>query len=183
MTSTVDLITTERLELRPLDLVALQALIDSDAAAMTAHFGTDPDIAISPPPEMSDVLPFIRESIGDRPDEAKWWAWFAIRRDDRRPIGSSGFGGRPNEDGTIYMGWSVYPEVEGLGYATEATRVLVEWVLQQDGVERVQATVPVGHIASIRVAEKSGFRQIGEAKNPEVGTVLVWERSREFKAH
>jgi RimJ/RimL family protein N-acetyltransferase len=174
-----EMLVTERLELRPLDRFAVQALIDSDAAAMATHFGTDPTTEVGPPPEMTDVLPFIAETVGERPEEAGWWAWLVIRREDRRPLGSAGFGGRPTEDGTVYMGWSVYPEVEGFGYATETTRALVDWVLQQNDVRRVQATIPVGHLASIRVAEKSGFHQVGESENLEVGTVSVWEKSRQ----
>jgi len=174
-----EMLVTERLELRPLDCVAVQALIAGDAAAMAAHFDTDPTADVGPPPEMTDVLPFIAETVGERPEEAVWWAWLLIRRDDRRPLGSAGFGGRPTEDGTVYMGWSVYPQVEGFGYATEAARALVDWVLGQNDVRRVQATIPVGHLASIRVAEKSGFHQVGESENLEVGTVSIWERSRQ----
>jgi RimJ/RimL family protein N-acetyltransferase len=170
-----DVIVTERLELRPLNRLAVQALFDCDATALAAHLDTDPTVPIAPPPEMTDVLPYIAETVGERPEDAVWCAWFLIRRNDRRPLGSVGFGGRPTEDGTVYMGWAVYPEVEGLGYATEATRALVDWVLRQADVERVQATIPPGHIASIRVAEKSGFHRVGEAEDPEVGTVSVWE--------
>jgi ribosomal-protein-alanine N-acetyltransferase len=169
---------TDRLELRPLGLAGMEALIDRDAGRLAGLFDTDPAVPVGPPPDMDDALPFMADAIRDDPAAAPWWAWIMIRRDNRAVIGSAGFGGRPDDNGTVVTGYAVYPAFEGQGFATECTRGLVAWVLSQPGVKRVQATIPPWHVASIRVVEKVGFRHVGEAEDPEVGKVMVWEIAR-----
>ena len=171
-------ILTERLEIRPLGLAGVRALIEREAHVLATIFDTNPAASTAPPPEMDEALPLIAEQVRADPTAAPWWAWLLIRQSDRAVIGFVGFGGRPDADGTVITGYAVYPEYEGHGYATEAARAAIDWVLRQDGVQRVRATVPPWHAASLRVAEKAGFRQVGEAEDPEVGTVLVWEIAR-----
>jgi ribosomal-protein-alanine N-acetyltransferase len=173
-----EVILTDRLEIRPLGLAGMRAMIERGAKAFAQIFNTDPSVPITPPPELADVLPMIAEEVRADPTAAPWWTWILIRRSDRAVIGSVGFGGRPDADGTVITGYSVYPAFEGHGYATEATRAAVEWVLRQEGVQRVQATVPPWHGASLRVVEKAGFLHVGESEDPEVGPVLVWEIAR-----
>ena len=49
----------------------------------------------------------------------------------------------------------------GKGYATEAMRLCVEYGFRELGLEKVLASVYSGHHASLRLAEKVGFRQCG----------------------
>lgn len=173
-----EVVLTDRLELRPLGLAGMRALIERDSRTLAALFDTDPDAPIEPPPEMGDALPFMVEAVQSDPAAAPWWAWVSIRRSDRAVIGSTGFGGRPDADGTVVTGYAVYPVFEGQGYATEAVRAVVAWALRQECVRRVRATVPPWHGASVRVVEKAGLVMIGEAEDPEAGRVLVWEIAR-----
>ena len=66
---------------------------------------------------------------------------------------------------SAYAGWSVNAEVGGRGVATAGVRALVNFALSPEGLglHRVQANINPRNIASVRVAEKVGFRQEGLA--------------------
>lgn len=167
---------TERLELRPLSPESLDALVLGDEARLGALTGATFPVPLVPPPFMADVLAYFRDRILAHPDEAGWWSWLAVRRDTRAAVGSVGLGGKPNDAGVVMIGYAMYPEYEGAGYATEAARALLAWALAQPGVSSVHATIPTGHLRSIRVAEKIGMRHTGRGRDPEVGEVLVYSR-------
>ncbi|MDQ1629815.1 MAG: hypothetical protein QOI54_3559 [Actinomycetota bacterium] len=48
---------------------------------------------------------------------------------------------------------------------TEAARALAHWVLDQMGFARVELRIAPGNLASLRVAEKAGFRREGVARS------------------
>jgi ribosomal-protein-alanine N-acetyltransferase len=77
-------------------------------------------------------------------------------------VGSAGFLGRPTADGTVEIGYGVHHDHRNGGYATEAVRALVDWVLSQDGVVRVIARCDPANIASVRVLAKAGLEETGE---------------------
>jgi ribosomal-protein-alanine N-acetyltransferase len=168
-------IATDRLDLPPLTPAALQALIEADPDRLTALTGAVFPLPVEAPPLMGDALPFFRDRLRDHPEEAAWWARLLVRRDTREAVGSAGFAGPPDETGTVTVGYAVYPACQGLGFATEAVRVLVLWALAQPGVARVRATIPPNNAPSRRVAERAGLRPVGTAHDAEAGEVEVWE--------
>jgi RimJ/RimL family protein N-acetyltransferase len=172
-------LTTERLELLPLTADALDALIRRDRGRLEAMTGARFPDPLLPPPLMDDALPFMRDRLQADPGELGWWAWLIIARATREAVGSLGLGGRPDGEGTVVLGYAIYPAFEGRGYATEAAQALITWALGQSGVTRVRATIPPGHTPSLRVAEKLGMREVGTAQDDEVGEVRVFEVDRE----
>jgi RimJ/RimL family protein N-acetyltransferase len=54
------------------------------------------------------------------------------------------------------LGYYLFPDFWGQGYATEAVRAIADHLVQQ-GVERLVATVTVGNMASAQVLKKAGF--------------------------
>jgi len=56
------------------------------------------------------------------------------------------------------------PWCHGKGYATEAVRAALAWGEAAIGLERCVCMIAPDHAASLRVAEKCGFRQFGEAE-------------------
>lgn len=165
---------TERLRLTALSAVALQAWIDRDAAALRELTGVRFGAAATAPPLLEEDLGSIRDMTAQGGDELGWWAWLVSAREDDTPVGVCGLGGPPAE-GTVTLGYSVYPHLEGRGLATEASRALVAWALAQPGVERVQATVPLWNVGSVAVARKLGMREIGRGNDPEVGEAAIYE--------
>ena len=57
------------------------------------------------------------------------------------------------------MGWGLIPAVFGKGYATEAVTAALAWGRGHFGPARVIALTTGDNTASIRVAEKCGFRE------------------------
>ena len=117
-------LSTDRLELRPLTADALDALILRDQRRLEAVTGARFPDPLLPPPLMDDALPFMRDRLRTDPGELGWWAWLIIARATREAVGSLGFGGRPDGEGIVVLGYAVYPACEGQGYATEAARTL-----------------------------------------------------------
>lgn len=76
-------------------------------------------------------------------------------------VGSGGFHGPPDADGTIEIGYEVAPDRRGQGYATEIARALVAWALGQPEVSRIIACPTPDNVASIRVLERAGLDRVG----------------------
>lgn len=166
---------TERLRLDAMDSQALQAWVDADALALASHTGaafTDPP---EPPPLFGEDLPMFRNRMVETPDELGWWVWLITRLEDRRAVGVCGLGGPPDGGGVVLLGYSVYPDLEGQGYATEAARAVVAWALAHPSVVRVRATVSLGNAPSVSVARKLGMTDVGRETIPVVGEVAVYE--------
>lgn len=64
----------------------------------------------------------------------------------------------PPKDGAIEVGYGIAASRQGRGYATEATRALVEFALNLPDVRTVYADIELSNPASARVVEKAGLR-------------------------
>ena len=173
-----DPIATEGLILPPLGADAIQTLIDADGARLKALTGARFPRPVAPPPLMDDALPVFRDRLREDPALAPWWVRLIVRRDGGEAVGSAGLTGRPDAAGVVVVGYAVYPEFQGHGYATEAVRALVAWALGQPAVAAVRATVPPGNAPSLRVVAKAGFRRAGGIVDDEEGELEVWEIRR-----
>ena len=168
-------LTTERLELRPFAPDAIDALLRDDAAALDARVGGRFPRPLRAPALLADVLPAMRDRVRAEAAEAPWWAWTIVVRASREVVGLLGLAGPPDDEGAVVLGYSIYEEFQGHGYASEATRALAGWALAQPGVAVVRATVPMSHEAPNRVAEKAGMRRAGRQTDPQWGEVEVYE--------
>ena len=74
--------------------------------------------------------------------------FFELHRDLAPPLGDD------PEAGWVLQAWA-----HGQGFATEATRAALAWL----GPRRTTCIIDVGNAASVRVAEKLGYRALGEA--------------------
>jgi RimJ/RimL family protein N-acetyltransferase len=72
------------------------------------------------------------------------------------------------------IGWALAPWAHGRGLATEAVRAVVAWGDAHLADKRSWCMVAPEHRASIRVAEKCGYRAVGRADYK--GAVLVLAR-------
>ena len=72
-------------------------------------------------------------------------------------------------------GWALAPWSHGRGYASEALAAVLAWGEQRFGSPRTWCIIDPANGASIRVAQKAGFRRFAET--PYKGdTVLIFER-------
>lgn len=77
--------------------------------------------------------------------------------------------------GVPELGYGVVPEAAGKGYVSEAVKGVLEWGRAHFGPARVIAVIKPGNDASVRVAEKSGFRPFPECV-PDASPRLLFER-------
>lgn len=91
-----------------------------------------------------------------------------VERESGLVVGSIGLFWPPT-DGAVELGYGVVPSRRGCGYASEATRALVEHAYTAMEVKAVVAHVEPSNPASVRVLEKSGFTPTGPGE--EEGTV------------
>ena len=169
-----------RLDLPPLTIAALEALIAGDRPALEAVTGARFPEPLAAPPLMDDALSHFRDVLLASPDDRSWGPYLLVLRAAGEAVGSAGFTGPPDATGTVTLGYSVYPVFQRQGIASEAAEALASWALAQPGVHRVRATIPPEHVASQRVAARAGFLRTGITEDdPDEGPVEVWERLRE----
>jgi [ribosomal protein S5]-alanine N-acetyltransferase len=164
---------TDRLRLTPLPAEAIDALAAGDGERLRTLTGSRFPVAAAPP-YMADALPAVRDRLRTHPEEAPWWNWLIVRDDTGEAIGAVALGGPPDASGAVLVGYAVYPEHEGYGFATEAVRGMIGWAFQQSGVRQVRALAPVWNTPALRVAENVGMRPVAADEDDDVGEVLVY---------
>lgn len=146
-------IETDQLHLRP--------LTEEDAEAVFAWVSD---------PEVNRYMIYVRHtdveqtkewlrSIQAREDDLEFGF---VRKSDGLLVGSGGT--RPNEDGTWEVGYNLRRDCWGQGYATEATRAILDIARRERGVKVFVSCHAVDNPASGRVMEKCGmvFDHFGE---------------------
>ena len=133
---------TERLDLRPITAAIIEAFMAADANRLVVLTGATFPHPLRPPPLFADDLPAQLAYVQAVPAAA--WPRLLVRRETAEAVGVAGVA-PPTTGGVVEVGYAIYPEHEGHGYATEATSALVEWALAQPGVQRVVATIPPEH--------------------------------------
>jgi RimJ/RimL family protein N-acetyltransferase len=94
--------------------------------------------------------------------------WIVERKSDGRVIGQAGFADfkrdmRPSIEGEPEFGYVFAPEVHGKGIAYEACAVALEWADTNLGAASYPAIISPENEASIRLAERLGFRRAPDA--------------------
>ena len=105
-----------------------------------------------------------------------WYGWYALGSDSpgspgspRTLIGAGGYFGPPDAEGTVEVGYSVLPEWQHRGYASDMVRVLVAHAFTFGNINRVIAHTAAENTASVRVLARCGFQAVGAGADP--GTV------------
>jgi RimJ/RimL family protein N-acetyltransferase len=107
--------------------------------------------------------------------------WQIEERATAKRVGVTGFSEkkRPREhpaSGAPEMGWSLASAAHGKGYASEAVQAALVWARGHFGAgTRVVCVISDGNDASVRVAEKAGFKQFATASRYGLGR-CVFER-------
>jgi ribosomal-protein-alanine N-acetyltransferase len=165
---------TPRLRLLALSADAIDALLTGDAERLTALTNARFPQPLRPPPLTESVLPQVRDRLRQDPLQLGWWTWLVVRKDTGDAVGSVGFGGGPDPEGAVMLGYATYPNVEGRGFATEAAEALVHWALSYPTVDRVCASMPPDNHPAIRVAQKVGMRLLGTVWEEDLDDVLLY---------
>jgi RimJ/RimL family protein N-acetyltransferase len=150
-------LTSERLVLRrfrPEDLDAFVA------------YRSDPEIARyqswEAPYPASQARRFLQELQALDPDTPGHWFQFALAlRPSDRLIGDCAAQVRADDPRQAEIGFTLAPEHQGRGYATEAVRRLLDYLLIERGKHRVRATCDDRNTRSAAVLERVGMRREG----------------------
>jgi RimJ/RimL family protein N-acetyltransferase len=82
----------------------------------------------------------------------------------------------PSFAGTPEIGWALAPWAHGKGFATEAVGAAVTWGDGQFGAARTLCMIDPENAASIRVAEKCGYREFARTMYKNQPTILFSRR-------
>ena len=134
--------------------------------------------AMGASPLLDGVHELFAARLRDDPGSIGFWVWVGTIADGTE-VAAGGFGGRPGDNARLTVGYHVHEDHRGAGYATELLDLLTTWALAQPGVSSVRATIKPENAASLRVAEKAGFEQVGRTRTDEDGELLVFLRARE----
>ena len=77
-------------------------------------------------------------------------------------------------DGVPEAGWVLGPEIGGRGLATEAMRAVLGWADAHLEDGRTACIIDPDNAASLRVADKLGYREVGRPLFREQPTVLLY---------
>ncbi len=169
---------TERLDLVPITLPFVEAVLATDRARAEAVCGARIPAAWPGPDLIARAFHPSLDAIRADPERRLWGDTLLISRGgERRVVGSVVFHGHP-DDGVAEVGYGVDDAEQRQGFATEATRACVEWALAQVGIATVTAVTFPWHLASLRVIERVGMTRAGSREHPYLGEMLVFERRR-----
>ena len=106
--------------------------------------------------------------------------WAVEEKATARLIGGIGYADkrRPAEhpaSGAPEMGWSFASDLHGRGFATEALQAALAWGAQHFGPTRAVCVISDDNAASLRLAERHGFRRFARASRHGLGRI-VFER-------
>ena len=144
-------IISDRLVLTPLDV--------ADAAEMVAVL-SDRDLYAfmgGEPPTMDQLQERYRRQSASSPREAETWHNWVIRLDGT----AIGFVQATVLGGVADLAWVVGTRWQGLGYGTEASKAMRDWLAGR-GVARFSAHIHPNHAASNAVAVNLDLRPTGQ---------------------
>lgn len=122
------------------------------------------------PPDLygSRAMQFALSQLGEASEQG-WSFWYLLTSDSQcELVGICGFKGRPDELGSVEIGYSILSNYQRRGYATEAVASLVGWAFSHHNVKEVCAETFPHLIQSIQVLKKNGFQYTGSGSETGV---------------
>jgi RimJ/RimL family protein N-acetyltransferase len=152
-----------------------------DAETISAY-RSDPDVHRYQGWERTDpdgVRREIEEMSRRSPGSPGGWMQLSVEdRETGQLVGDVGLSPADDEPGVIKIGYTMSPQFQGRGYATEAVAALVAYAFDTLGADVVRAYASAENLASIRVAEKVGMQLIERVErrsNDRVRYVVRYE--------
>jgi RimJ/RimL family protein N-acetyltransferase len=163
----------------------LRRSISEDAEIISAY-RSDPNVRRWQGWERTDpegVRLVIEEMTGRAPGGSGGWVQLSvIERESGTLVGDVGMSPAEDEPGVIKVGYTISPNYQGRGYATEAVGAIVDYALETLGADVVRAYASADNTPSIRVAENVGMRlmeKIEHRNGDEVWFGVRYERRRD----
>jgi len=154
---------TSRLILLPAAPEQIRAIIAGDYAQASKLIGADVPIGWPHESEAIEGLPWHLSALERDPHQRLWRIRFIVETAKNALIGSVNLKGPPTQE-DVEVGWGIVVNARRRGYATEASRAVIDWVFETETACRVTATVPESNEASQRVARNLGMAKTGEIR-------------------
>ncbi|MFJ4435671.1 GNAT family N-acetyltransferase [Streptomyces sp. NPDC088923] len=134
-----------------------------DAATLAAYRSV-PEVARyqgwSAPVTDEEARRLVAEFAAGDPAAPGWFQYAVEERESGALVGDVGV--RLDENRMqADLGFTLPPDAQGRGYATEAVRAVLGELFARPGIRRVSAVCDVRNLASARLLERVGFRREG----------------------
>jgi ribosomal-protein-alanine N-acetyltransferase len=168
-----DVLLTPRLALIALPGPVIEDVIRGGRQAFREHVGVDypPEW----PSESRHVLELRRDQIREGADH-RWLIRAAVTRSQPTMIGRVGFHAAPDADGVVEIGYEIDARHRRQGFGLECATHLIQSAEELSCVSAVRASIAPDNEPSLRMAQKLGFRRVGEQIDEIDGLELVFER-------
>ena len=95
-------------------------------------------------------------------DEQNPWATINVEiQSSGQSVGSVAFRFESLDFAIVEIGYRFLPQSQGKGYATEAVKALVQWLIKDIGVHKVVAKCDPENVASYKIMEKLSMQREG----------------------
>ena len=152
--------------------VSVGALCDQLAVAQPVSW---------PPPFGGDgVRNWFRQRLLAEPSHAPWLGHYIVSQIAGADtlVGTSGFKGPPDGNGTVEIGYSIVSAYHRKGIGRAAVETLLAQAFGEPRVNRVVAETPADFLASRGLLETCGFERIGSRVDPEDGDLVLYAVNR-----
>ena len=148
------------------DRMTLRRIRASDEEAIYSY-ATDPDVSRytswAPHTSPEETRQFVRRVL-DAYQEKRVASWGIELKAERTVIGTGGFNSWDREHGTGELGYAMGKPYWGQGLMTEAVNAMIEFGFKRMALNRIVIRMDPRNTGSWRVAEKSGCRFEGIAR-------------------
>ena len=95
--------------------------------------------------------------------KGEFFDWGIELKETKKMIGTCGFSVFDPNNKRVEIGYVLNPDYHNNGYATESVKRVVEYAFRELDIHRIELRIIDGNTASLRVAEKCGFKREGTA--------------------
>lgn len=118
------------------------------------------------PPELfGEHRQRLAEILQTAPHESGWWSWYITYSIEGLPagtlVGSVGFSGPPDREGSVQIGYAILEDYRGQGFATESLGGLIDWAFENTDVKRISGETFEDMPVSVSVMTRNGMKYAG----------------------
>ena len=143
------------------DKLQLRRYTMSDVATIYENLGCDPEMmrytGWNPYFSLEATRKFLADVIQKYETGEKEYSWLITYKGES--VGTIGAYDYDAEQGCIEIGYSIFQEYWGNGYASIALKMVKDYLMQEEDIHVLKAWSADANIASKRVLEKAGFVQ------------------------
>lgn len=108
-----------------------------------------------------DIIPLILRDMEKTKIPSGFEFWIIVRNADKKILGDIGFHGKPDESGTVEIGYGLTEDERGKGYGFEALDKILFWAKSHPDVKTIKAECLIDNYPSISILNKAGMKEVG----------------------